>query len=429
MAIYGGPQFGVQASVPATFGMRAMPGPYGRAYGGAGTSGPYLPTIMKGALGGAGVGRNANAWWRPWLSALSFMPWSPGLTGAGGVQYPGSQAAGPQGAGLQAAGPQAAGPQGSAIGGYPLNPAFYGPGWPATAVPPGTAPGTTGVGYAPPAGGGATGGGQAAAPSYVPAPGGVDPNWYRRFQESHNGLLPEEYYSGTPRDEITAGQGRSALGRALKDLQWSRGFQDMYGRAPTEDDWKSYWFRGYTPGAREQFRNIKGMTEHERRAAEERASTPEEARRIKEMSQWAGGKGWYQLWREGKLTGARYDQFLREKGMTPEAYFSGGGQYQGPIYQIGPGGIPQPWLQQEPTAPTPAPTLPPTPVPAPTGETWTPAPGTSYPGGAGPGFWNLPTGPTEAPAGATPWEAPGEATYNGNPRAPLFIPPRTYWRL
>lgn len=105
-------------------------------------------------------------------------------------------------------------------------------------TPPGPA---AGVGAAvieagrPGGGGGAGGGGLAAAPP------GVNPGWYAEFQRRHGGQTPEEFYGRT-------GEG---LPEAMADLEWSQGFAQMYGRPPTEDDWKAHWFAtrvGRQPG-------------------------------------------------------------------------------------------------------------------------------------------------------------------------------------
>ena len=75
-------------------------------------------------------------------------------------------------------------------------------------------------------------GGQA---PYAQAPQGVDPGWYRRFQGEHEGQTPEQFYGAQGTGE--------GLAEALGDLEWSQGFAGMYGRPPTDDDWKAWWFQ------------------------------------------------------------------------------------------------------------------------------------------------------------------------------------------
>ncbi len=69
------------------------------------------------------------------------------------------------------------------------------------------------------------------------APPGVNPGWYAQFQKEHGGQTPEEFYAQT-------GEG---LPEAMADLEWSQGFAQMTGRAPSQYDWEEHWYatRGY----------------------------------------------------------------------------------------------------------------------------------------------------------------------------------------
>ncbi len=94
-----------------------------------------------------------------------------------------------------------------------------------------------------PAGGGGGGGGR----GQWQAPPGVNPQWYNQFRQEHGGQTPEQFYGNT-------GEG---LPEAMADEEWGRGFAAMYGRPPTEDDWRAHWFAtrggggGGTPTRRE----------------------------------------------------------------------------------------------------------------------------------------------------------------------------------
>lgn len=126
-------------------------------------------------------------------------------------------------------------------------------------------PGQAGAVGAPPAGGGGGGGGGRGAA----APSGVNPQWYQEFQRQHGGQTPEQFYAQT-------GEG---LAHALADKDWSEGFAQMYGRPPTDDDWRAHWFStrvGYQPGeggrgsaawlkARKERRRAKKAGEQEQR--------------------------------------------------------------------------------------------------------------------------------------------------------------------
>lgn len=113
-----------------------------------------------------------------------------------------------------------------------------------------TPPGQTGAAGAPPAGGGGggAGGGGGGGGGYAQAPAGVDPGWYGRFQQEHGGQTPEQFYAQT-------GEG---LAHALADKEWSEGFARMYGRPPSEYDWRAHWFStraGGTPESRQSARS------------------------------------------------------------------------------------------------------------------------------------------------------------------------------
>lgn len=121
-----------------------------------------------------------------------------------------------------------------------------GSGWPA---PPATAPTS----------GGRTTQGQAAPRPPTdqgagPAPPGLSQQWWDAFAAEHEGQNPLEFYGAQ-------GEG---LSEALADLEWSQGFAEMYGRPPTDDDWRAHWMAtrgGPTPEQiefwREQRRKFK----------------------------------------------------------------------------------------------------------------------------------------------------------------------------
>jgi len=72
---------------------------------------------------------------------------------------------------------------------------------------------------------------------------GVDPSWVSAFQQKHQGNDPiTQYMSGNnPGAPDSVGE---ALFQADQDRQWGERFQRMYGRPPSENDWKaSYWDR------------------------------------------------------------------------------------------------------------------------------------------------------------------------------------------
>ena len=111
-----------------------------------------------------------------------------------------------------------------------------------------TPPAAAGQGTAP-AGeaGGGGGGGRAPRGGTVPAPAGVNPEWYAQFQREHQGQTPEEFYAKT-------GEG---LPHAMADEEWARGFAEMHGRPPNEYEWSHHWFvsrTGATPQMREEWR-------------------------------------------------------------------------------------------------------------------------------------------------------------------------------
>ena len=99
-------------------------------------------------------------------------------------------------------------------------------------------------------------------------------NWYQQFAQQHGGQTVEQYY----------GQQREGLAEALGDLEWSRGFQGSYGRPPSEDDWKAWYFQSrgggnyLAQGARQQ---VRGMTKKQYEKALARAETKEEKRALK----------------------------------------------------------------------------------------------------------------------------------------------------
>jgi len=243
-------------------------------------------------------------------------------------------------------------------------------------------------------------------PPAVTAPGSVQPvanvpadvqqaglsNWYLRFMEQHGGQTPEDFYR-------TSGYRREGLAEALADLDWSKGFQQMYGRPPSEDDWKAWYFQsrgGGNYGGRELWRGVKGASENEYRRMLAQATTKKERNKIKRYKAASGGAGWDELWASGKLTGKRYDQFVKEKGMTPEQYYAS-----------------------------------PTSVP---GES-TVTPGVTGPVNGvmpAPGYISaeeLERTTGEPAYGLFPVAGPEGYPLQRPPRAPLWIPPQTYWQL
>lgn len=65
------------------------------------------------------------------------------------------------------------------------------------------------------------------------APAGVDQKWWDDFTEQHEGQNPLDYY----------GEQGEGLAEAMGDLEWSQNFQEMYGRPPSDDDWRLWWFQ------------------------------------------------------------------------------------------------------------------------------------------------------------------------------------------
>lgn len=89
-----------------------------------------------------------------------------------------------------------------------------------------------------------------------PAPPGINQKWWNDFTKEHEGQNPIEFYGAT-------GEG---LAEALADLEWSQGFAEMYGRPPTDDDWRAWWMKtrgGPTP------EEIEAMREQRRKIAQE----------------------------------------------------------------------------------------------------------------------------------------------------------------
>lgn len=114
------------------------------------------------------------------------------------------------------------------------------------------------------------------------APPGVDAAWYNQFRQEHGGETPEDYYGRT----------REGLSEALADREWSQGFQQMYGRPPTDDDWQAWWYSS-------RGREWAAMSPSERAHARKEA-------RHKGRMEWAREHGWnhwneYERWvKEGK---------------------------------------------------------------------------------------------------------------------------------
>lgn len=124
-------------------------------------------------------------------------------------------------------------------------------------------------------GGGGTGGGGTSRGWQVPP--GVDAGWYGQFQKQHGGETPEEFY----------GRNREGLAEALADREWSEGFVQMYGRAPSEEDWNAWYF--HSRGGDPQWA---AMTKAQRKA--ERKLSKQTAR-----NEWAASQG-YKNWAEYK---------------------------------------------------------------------------------------------------------------------------------
>jgi hypothetical protein len=96
-------------------------------------------------------------------------------------------------------------------------------------TPAAATPAATGA-VMPPASGTGGGTGSAARPS------NVDPVWWEQFKREHGGVDPTTFYKGD-------------LAAALEDKAWGDQFFRMYGRAPSEYDWKaSYNQREYGGG-------------------------------------------------------------------------------------------------------------------------------------------------------------------------------------
>jgi hypothetical protein len=104
-------------------------------------------------------------------------------------------------------------------------------------------------------------GGQAGG-GYRPPPG-IDPAWYREFQQQHGGKAPEQFYGGH-------GEG---LAEALADREWSQGFQQMTGHAPSQYDWENWYYQsryGGRPGPPRGSREYEAMRAAEKYKSEKR---------------------------------------------------------------------------------------------------------------------------------------------------------------
>lgn len=100
------------------------------------------------------------------------------------------------------------------------------------------------------------------------APPGVNIDWYAEFQRQHGGQTPEQYYAKT-------GEG---LAEAMADEEWARGFAEMYGRPPTDDDWRAHWFStrvGYTPEEYEKWKMRQIVQQEIQRQQEQQQPEPE----------------------------------------------------------------------------------------------------------------------------------------------------------
>lgn len=68
--------------------------------------------------------------------------------------------------------------------------------------------------------------------------------WYEEFQRQHEGETPERFYGGAG----TAQGDWPSLRQALRDKDYSEGFAEMYGRPPSDYDWKAWYYS--QPGQR-----------------------------------------------------------------------------------------------------------------------------------------------------------------------------------
>lgn len=116
----------------------------------------------------------------------------------------------------------------------PGDPGFVGPVKPGT-VPP-AAKTSTGWGTMPnaPAAAAKKPAATSAAPAGPALPSWVDRNWYNAFKAEHGGAPPEQVYKS---------DGPNALHHADFDRQWGEQFAKMYGRPPSEHDWKASYYQ------------------------------------------------------------------------------------------------------------------------------------------------------------------------------------------
>jgi len=184
---------------------------------------PYLPTI-----------RREYPYGNPFYP--SFVPGSYGPPGAAASPLPFENTQ-PQGYpyGYTRNIQRAARPTATTGQGYPYGytrPGFRPePGWMPT-LP--TAPGAGGGGA------GGAGGAGAGGPGGPGGPPGFG-EWWGQFTREHGGKDPEEFYAGVGR----YGEG---LEEALADREWSQGFERMYNRPPSDDDWQAHYYAS-RPGA------------------------------------------------------------------------------------------------------------------------------------------------------------------------------------
>ena len=242
---YGGAWSPFAGARAAGFALPAVGQTWGRTPFGwpvypTGVLGSPAGTPLAGAqAGGQGAGLGAGAIGTGWGLGVPAWPPGPGLGGA--------QAAGAVGGGAVGGGPVIGSVQGpgsaGALSGGPGNWAPPPPTGAAAAAPP-----------EPP------GGGQ--APSGSPAPPGISQQWWDAFAKEHGGQTPIDYYGGT-------GEG---MAEALADLEWSKGFEQMYGRPPTDDDWRAWWFQtragGEPWGDEESRRRLSRIAERWEKALE-----------------------------------------------------------------------------------------------------------------------------------------------------------------
>lgn len=94
--------------------------------------------------------------------------------------------------------------------------------------------------------------------------------WYADFQREH-GTTPEEYYKewGTEPYQLYRYSEDTRLRQALRDKDWSEGFEDMYNKPPGEYDWQAWYYQSnplpWTKERRAEFRAKRARWAHKGR--------------------------------------------------------------------------------------------------------------------------------------------------------------------